>query len=425
MRSTPPTSSAFPQWREILKNARFGSDVVDFQANLIGERRSTLTMLWGGAIFVLLIGCVNVANLVLVRSTSRIRELATRHAMGATFGRLARQALTESTCSRSPAVSAGLGLGWWALRAAPFFGFDRLPSGVGLALDARRGRLHAAADRVVGIGVGLIPVIAMRRANMAQVIREEGRSGTQGRGPRLMRRVLVTSQVAFALMLLIGAGVLLASFERVLTIDPGFRADNVLTGTISLPASRYQRRRGARAATDAHSRAAARGARRRSRRRDDDAAVQRLVQRQRDPRRGLSDAAGRVADLARPGGRVSDGYFEAMGAKLVAGRYFNADDVGGAPARADHRRAPGATLLAERRRARQADVFSGRHQQPDGEAARGSDDDHRRHHRADAVARAGRYRGRSKTGAYYSPMRQAPARTLGLAIRTGAGARDA
>ena len=71
----------------------------------------------------------------------------------------------------------------------------------------------------------MIPVIAMRRANMAQVIREEGRSGTQGRGPRLMRRVLVTSQVAFALMLLIGAGVLLASFERVLTINPGFRAD--------------------------------------------------------------------------------------------------------------------------------------------------------------------------------------------------------
>ncbi len=137
----------FPQWREILKNARFGSDVVDFQANLIGERRSTLTMLWGGAIFVLLIGCVNVANLVLVRSTSRIRELATRHAMGATFGRLARQALTESTVLSIAGGVAGLGLGWWALRAAPFFGFDRLPSGVGLGLDAPRRRLHAAADR--------------------------------------------------------------------------------------------------------------------------------------------------------------------------------------------------------------------------------------------------------------------------------------
>ena len=173
-------------------------------------------MLWGGAIFVLLIGCVNVANLVLVRSTSRIRELATRHAMGATFGRLARQALTESTVLSIAGGVAGLGLGWWALRAAPFFGFDRLPSGLGLALDAPVVGFTLLLIALVGIGVGMIPVIAMRRANMAQVIREEGRSGTQGRGPRLMRRVLVTSQVAFALMLLIGAGVLLASFDRVL-----------------------------------------------------------------------------------------------------------------------------------------------------------------------------------------------------------------
>ena len=127
----------FPKWQEILKNARFGSDVVDFQSDLIGERKSTLTMLWGGAIFVLLIGCVNVANLVLVRSTSRIRELATRHAMGATFGRLSRQALTESLVLSIAGGLAGLGLGWWALQAAPFFGFDRLPSGVALSLDAQ------------------------------------------------------------------------------------------------------------------------------------------------------------------------------------------------------------------------------------------------------------------------------------------------
>ncbi len=156
------------------------SDVVDFQAYLVGERRSTLTMLWGGAMFVLLIGCVNVANLVLVRSTARIRELATRHALGATFGRLARQALTESTLLAVAGGVAGLGLGWWALRAAPFFGFDQLPSGIGLALDARVVGFTLLLVAVVGVGVGLIPVIAMRRANLAQVIREEGRSGTAG-----------------------------------------------------------------------------------------------------------------------------------------------------------------------------------------------------------------------------------------------------
>src|SRR5688500_12778362 len=160
----------FPQWREVLTNARFRTDVLDFQENLIGRRRPTLTLLWGGAIFVLLIGAVNVANLVLVRSTSRLRELATRHALGATFGRLTRLALTESTVLSIAGGVAGLGLGWWALRAAPFFGFDRLPSGLGLGLDAPVVGFTVLLIALVAIGVGMIPVIAMRRANMAQVI---------------------------------------------------------------------------------------------------------------------------------------------------------------------------------------------------------------------------------------------------------------
>src|SRR5688500_16408776 len=315
----------FPAWREILTNARFGSDVVDFQTNLIGARRSTLTMLWGGAIFVLLIGCVNVANLVLVRSTSRIRELATRHAMGATFGRLSRQALTESTLLSIAGGLAGIGLGWWALRAAPLFGLDRLPSGTGLSLDARVIGFTLLLVAIVGIGVGLIPVIAMRRANMAQVIREEGRSGTQGRGARAMRRVLVTSQVAFALMLLIGAAVLLASFERVLDIHPGFTAENLLIGTVSLPASRYAEDAVVLSTTD------------------------RLLERVRSLP-GVAGAgvtttlpfSGNYSDsvilaegyqmqpgesLISPGQvSVSPGYFEAMHARLLAGRFFTEQD---------------------------------------------------------------------------------------------------
>ncbi len=127
----------FPAWREILTNAKFGTDVLDFQENLVGETRSTLSMLWGGAIFVLLIGCVNVANLALVRSTARVRELATRHALGATFSRLARQSLTESVLLAMVGGAAGLGMGWWALQAAPFFGFDRLPAGTNVQIDGR------------------------------------------------------------------------------------------------------------------------------------------------------------------------------------------------------------------------------------------------------------------------------------------------
>ena len=316
----------FPALREILINAKFATDVVDFHGNLVGETRSTLALLWGGALFVLLIGAVNVANLVLVRSTSRIRELATRHALGATFSRLARQSLTESTMLSVLGGAAGVGLGWWALRAAPFFGFDRLPTGVGVTLDVRVVGFTLLLIAAVGVGIGMIPVIAMRRANMAQVIREEGRSGTQGRGPRLLRRVLVTSQVAFALMLLIGAGVLLASFERVLNVNPGFRPDNVLTGTISLPPSRY--------ASHAEIRAA----------------VDRVLDRVRTlpgvESAGVTSSipfSGNYSDsvilaegyqmkpgesLISPGQVVaSDGYFEAMGARLVSGRFFTPADA--------------------------------------------------------------------------------------------------
>jgi predicted permease len=406
----------FPQWQEILRNVRFSSEVVDFGTNLIGERRTTLTMLWGGALFVLLIGGVNIANLVLVRSTSRIREMATRHAMGATYGRLTRQALTESVVLSLAGGAAGLGLGWWALRAAPFFGLDRLPSGASLSLDAPVVAFTMALIMVVGIGVGMIPVIAMRRANMAQVIREEGRSGTQGRGPRLMRRVLVTSQVAFALMLLIGAGVLLASFDRVLAIDPGFRAANVLTGTISMPQSRYR----------------------------DDAGLRATQARLLERLRAIPgvDSAGMTTTLPfsgsysdsvilaegyqmKPGESLispsqvvaSDGYFEAMGAKLVAGRFFTAEDVEERPQ----------VMVIDDRLARRF--------WPNGDAL-----GKRLYFPADinnlmakpaenqlwtivGIVETLRLRGvvdsdSQRVGQYFSPLNQQPARTLGIAIRT-------
>ncbi|MGH9219848.1 MAG: ABC transporter permease [Vicinamibacterales bacterium] len=316
----------FPQWRDILTNARFRTDVLDFQADLIGGRRPTLTMLWGGAIFVLLIGAVNVANLVLVRSTSRIRELATRHAMGATFGRLARQSLTESIVLSMAGGMAGIALGWWAIQSTSLFGIDQLPSGSLVTLDMRVIGFAGLLVASVGVAVGMIPVVAMRRANMAQVIREEGRSGTQGRGPRLMRRVLVTSQVAFALMLLIGAAVLLASFDRVLNINPGFTAENLLIGTVSLPASRYA----------------------------DDAVVLSTTDRLLERVRSLPGVAGAGVtttlpfsgnysdsvilaegyqmqpgeSLISPGQvSVSPGYFEAMHARLLAGRFFTEQDT--------------------------------------------------------------------------------------------------
>src|SRR4029453_1636264 len=160
----------FPNWQEILTNARFSTVALDFQRNLVGETRSTLTMLWGGAIFVLLIGCVNIANLVLVRAPGRRRERATRQALGAGFVRLARQAMTESLLLAFLGGALGLALGWWGLKAAPFLGFDQLPSGTGIAIDARVVMFTLALVVVVGLAVGLIPVLAARRTNLAQSV---------------------------------------------------------------------------------------------------------------------------------------------------------------------------------------------------------------------------------------------------------------
>lgn len=407
----------FPAFKEILTNARFGTDVVDFQENLVGETRATLQMLWGGAIFVLLIGCVNIANLALVRSTARVRELATRHALGASFARLSRQSLTESLLLAAAGGAAGLGLGWWALQAAPFFGFDRLPTGVDIHIDTRVVGFTLLLVSLVGIVVGLIPIVAMRRANIAQVVREEGRSGTQGRGPRLMRRVLVTSQVAFALMLLIGAGVLLASFDRVLRIDPGFRADHVLTGTISLPGARYAGDDTVRATTD------------------------RLLERIRAVPGVVSAGAtttipfgGAYSDsvilaegyqmqpgesLISPGQMsVSAGYFEAMGVTLLSGRFFDAGDIEGRP------RVLVIDDMLARRFWPNGDAVGRRMYQPSSAEnllAKPAEAD-----MMTIVGVVGSMRirglvdsaGNRRTGNYFYPLRQRPARAIALAIRT-------
>ena len=407
----------FPQLKQILINARFHSDVVDFQSNLVKDTRSTLTMLWGGAIFVLLIGCVNVANLVLVRATGRLRELATRSALGATFGRLVRQSLTESILLASMGGAAGLGLGWWALKAAPFLGFDQLPSGSAIAIDGRVVTFTLALVAVVGMAVGLIPVLAMRRANLAQVVREEGRSGTQGRGARLMRRVLVTSQVAFALMLLIGAGVLLASFDRVLGIDPGFRTENVLTGTIALPSARYPNDDAVRATTD------------------------RFIERVRAipgvQAAGLTTTlpfSGNNSDsvifaegyLMKPGESLispsnvtaSDGYFEAMGVRLLKGRLFTADDTVSKPR----------VLVIDETLAKRfwpdGNVIGKRMYQPESAQDVTKKPTEDKMMTIVGVIAPMRLRGlvestgQNKNGTYFYSMRQRPQNSVGVAIRT-------
>lgn len=230
---------AAPELKPLLVNAGFHTPLYLLQDDLVRDVRGTIYLLWGGVAFVLLIGCLNVANLVLVRSTARARELATRFALGAGRGRIARQLLTETTLLTLAAAAAGLLLGQATLSLAGDFLTDNLPRAQEIALDPAAVGYTLLLALGVGAVVTLIPLAGIARQDLSAVFREEGRSGTASRGVRLARKGMVVAQVAFALVLLVGAGLLLASFRQLLGVDPGFDAEGVLTARVSLPSARY------------------------------------------------------------------------------------------------------------------------------------------------------------------------------------------
>ena len=229
----------FPEYKEILTNARFRTLVKGWQTHLTARIRPTLMLLWGGALFVLLIGCVNVANLVLVRARARLKEMATRRALGAGQGQLVRQLLVEGWLLALVAAAGGLLLGYFALKMVGTAAVEHLPYGAQVGLDGTVLLYALALVLTIGTLIGVIPVLGTRNAPLSAVLREEGRSTTVGRGARRLRRSLVAAQVAFTFVLLIGAGLLSASLRKVLQVDPGFNPDNVLTASVQLPATRY------------------------------------------------------------------------------------------------------------------------------------------------------------------------------------------
>ena len=156
----------FPQFKKLLHDAGFYTAVGDLQTEVVEDVRPVLFLLWGGVVFVLLIGCLNIANLVLVRSSGRTREMATRQAIGADVGRLSRQLLTETTLLSVAGGVAGSLLGWWALRLVPALGLDEMPRGHEIALDP----ISAA----VILGVAL----ARRRADRAHAGHPSCRAST-------------------------------------------------------------------------------------------------------------------------------------------------------------------------------------------------------------------------------------------------------
>src|SRR5262245_13821131 len=320
----------FPQLKEVLINTGFHTVVARLQDRMVEDIRPILYLMWGGALFVLLIGCVNVANLVLVRSRVRLKELATRLALGAGTSRVARQLAVEHVLLTLGSAAIGIAIGFAALRGMDAISLQDLPRAHEIRLDAVVVAYTAIAAAVIGLVLGLIPAAALMSAQVLGVLREEGRSATVGRGAQWLRRALVVAQVGCAFVLLIGAGLLLATFRKALAVDPGFVSTGVLTAAVSLPDARYPDVAAQRRFTDeALRRIRAVPTVTMSGATDslpfgNNASASAILAEGYQAKKGESVIAPNEA-------RVSPGYFEAMRARLVAGRFFEARDSADAP----------------------------------------------------------------------------------------------
>lgn len=227
--------TANPGTKGFLDNTGHTICVGLVQAEKVEPIKSSLFLLQGGVIFVLLIGCVNVANLLLTRANGQQSELAIRAALGAGRGAIARQLLIESLLLTLVGAGLGVGLAYGAVRAINHFTTKLLPNMLPVAIDGSVLGCTVAIAIVVGLLIGVVPVVHILRSNLAQVIQRSSRSASGGRGVRALSSILVTGQVAIALVLLSGAGLLIHSFANALAVDPGFDPRNLVVGSIALP----------------------------------------------------------------------------------------------------------------------------------------------------------------------------------------------
>lgn len=217
--------------------------------------RTRLLLLTGAVGLVLLMACTNVASLLLARAAARTREIAIRISVGATRVRLLRQLLTESVLLALAGGLAGLGLAWALIVSAPtFLPANALPTSAPLELNINVILFTLGVSVATGVLFGLAPALAVTRLDVHETLKDSSRGSTGGRGRRLFSQAMVTVEVALALMLLVAAGLMIASLRNLADIDLGFQPRNVLTWTLFLPSPKYDEPR----ALDFHRRLLAR-----------------------------------------------------------------------------------------------------------------------------------------------------------------------
>ena len=224
-----------PQVRGFLDRSGHQIRVGGVQEERVEPLKNNLLLLQGGVILVLLIGCVNVANLLLARANGRQSELAIRFALGATRGVIARQLLIESLLLATLGTALGVGVAWLGVSAANHYRAEMMAQALPFTLDGRVLAFTIGISVVAALFISLVPIMHILRTNLMGLIHRSSRGASGSAGVRTLSSGLIIGQVAIALVLLTGAGLLIQSFMKAIAVNPGFDPRGVVTGRIAIP----------------------------------------------------------------------------------------------------------------------------------------------------------------------------------------------
>ncbi len=224
-----------------LSSSPFDAALYPFQDQVVGPMRGALLILTGAVALVLLIACANLTTMLLARASAREREFAIRVALGAGPAQLLKQTLTESVLLAVIGGVAGTLLAIWGIDFLRALGSTTVPRIAEANLDVRVLLVTLSVSVVTGVLFGLVPALATAKPELTETLKEGGRGSTSGLRRNRLRNALVIAEIALALVLLVGSGLLLKSFIRLQNVNPGFEPRNVLTMELSLPVAKYAR----------------------------------------------------------------------------------------------------------------------------------------------------------------------------------------
>ncbi|HEY4271200.1 MAG TPA: FtsX-like permease family protein, partial [Candidatus Udaeobacter sp.] len=220
---------------KMMAEAGFRSPVVGLHADHVRSIRPTLLLMQAGVFFLLLIGAVNLVNLLLIRASGRAKEMAIRQSMGASRLHVVRQVMVETVLLTSVGGLVGLVVGAWGIRLLEVLGADRLPLGAHTAFDNSLAFIGLISAIVLGIVIAVPIAWFNLNSHLASALQSESHTGTISRSAQRLRHGFIIAQIGLAFVLLAGAGLLGLSLKKVMAVSPGFQPDHVLTGEFTLP----------------------------------------------------------------------------------------------------------------------------------------------------------------------------------------------